>query len=169
MRRRTLLSAATAAAATAISGCAAQRPEPIGPSGEAHARPLDEPFMQGGMTAETDRYVYARLYHPDDSLQSVEGEWGDWLSDAVDGLESGQFGLLTNLRTAAAAPAYLWPTEATFADGSLRITLGREEFADAGIETAEAVGVAFAIYGFEGDPPQSADIVLPSGATLSLG
>jgi hypothetical protein len=170
MQRRALLSTVAATATAALAGCTGQqRPRSLA-SGTAKARPIDEPFMRHGMTADSDQYVYARLYHEGDGVATVDGDRGDWLSRAVDDLGEQQLGILTNLRTGAGAPAYLWPDGTKSADGRLHVGLSREELGDsAAVEGEEAVGVAFAVYDFEGDPPQGLDVVLPSGATMSLG
>lgn len=173
MRRRTFL--ACLAGGTALSaGCNASlfganaSREVYNPSGHAAIRPLDEPYVRQGLTSDSEQYLYARLFRPGDSPPVTETQDAAEFSDAVDDLSGDQFAVLTNLRTAAAAPAYLWPTGTDWSDGRLRIELERRAKTpvDAG---AEAVGVALTVFDVDGEPPAGADIVFPSGAISAVG
>lgn len=130
MRRRTFL--ACLAGGTALSaGCNASlfganaSREVYNPSGHAAIRPLDEPYVRQGLTSDSEQYLYARLFRPGDSPPVTETQDAAEFSDAVDDLSGDRFAVLTNLRTAAAAPAYLWPTGTDWSDGRLRIELER--------------------------------------------
>jgi hypothetical protein len=175
MHRRALLAGLGAAAG--LAGCSAdlnggptssELRDVYNPTGRASARPIDDPLIRGGITASSEQYLYARMFHPGDSL-AVTGESASWLSEGVDELSEGQFALLTCLRTAATAPAHWWPKRTEYADGRFRIGLERQSFVSAETDAAEAVGVALTTFEYDGERPDSADVVYPSGATVRVG
>ena len=188
MRRRALL--ASLAGAAALSGCGAG-PATTGdgtvdsedraateasgptvrdvfnPTGRAVARPLGDPLVRGGLTSDTDQYLHARLFRPGDSVAVTDD--GSWLAESVDALTDGEFALLTNLRTAAAAPAYWWPERTGYDAGTLRIEVARQSSVSVDAAGAEAVGVALTTFEYDGRAPEGADVVFPSGATIRVG
>jgi hypothetical protein len=137
------------------------------PTGRAVARPLDRPLVRSGLTAETDQYLFARLFRPGDSV-AVAREEGSWLADSVASLSTGEFALLTNLRTATAAPAYWWPKSAEYEGSALRIELERQTSVSVETDEAEAVGVALTVFEYDGEEPGDVAVVLPSGASIRL-
>src|SRR6056297_1252501 len=115
MNRRALLTM-TLGGTTALAGCntslSFREPrDAFNQTGRAMIRRLDRPFIQHGMDSSSDQYFYARLFTPGDSLPVTDEPDAQWYSDAVGELATDQFALLTNLRTAASAPAYFWPTD----------------------------------------------------------
>lgn len=173
MERRALL--ATLASGTAvIAGCSADenqsptRREVFNPTGQATIRPLDEPLIRQGLTADSNQYLYARLFEPGDSLPVTDRPDTSALAEAVDDLTDQQFAVLTSLRTAGAAPAHFWPAATEWTDGRLRIELERQTISTEP-ETAEVVGVALTVFDVTGEVPSGADIVFPSGATMTVG
>lgn len=195
MRRRALLAGLTSlAGSVALSGCGAAPTDDgsesdgstaadrrtsddagdspavrdvYNPTGRAVARPLDRPLVRAGLTAETDQYLHARLFRPGDSI-AVAREAGSWLADSVTALSSGQFALLTNLRTAAAAPAYWWPKSTGYEGGTLRIELERQTSVSVDADAAEAVGVALTVFEYDGEEPGDVDVRFPSGASIRV-
>lgn len=175
MQRRALL-AGVAGSATLLAGCNADAlssrtpPDVYNPTGQATVRPLEEPFLRHGLTAETERYLHARLFHPGDSLAVTDDPDAADFAEAVEDLAENEFAILTNVRVAGAAPAYLWPTPTgtRWRDGRLVIDLERQSL-DADTDADEVVGIAITIFEVDGDLPDGADLVLPGGATLSVG
>lgn len=137
------------------------------PTGRAVARPLGRPLVRSGLAAETDQYLFARLFRPGDSV-AVAREEGAWLADAVASLSEEQFSLLTNLRTAAAAPAYWWPKSTEYEAGTLRIELERQTSVSVETDEPEAVGVALTAFEYDGEGPGDVTVVFPSGASIRV-
>lgn len=171
MQRRALLTS-MAGGMVLVSGCTSAFTEPTSkevynPTGQAKMRPIDEPIIQHGITSESEQYLYARLFVPGDSLAVTDAPGALDFSKAIDELTENQFAILTNLRTAAAAPAYFWPAGTHLKDGQLRIEMERQPKSplDTGVE---AVGVALTFFDIDGEPPDGANIVFPSGATFAV-
>lgn len=187
MRRRALLTSLVGSTAL-LSGCSADVPtgnsedtpstdpstssprEVFNPTGRATIRPLDEPLIQHGLTADSEQYLYGRLFSPGDTVPVTDRADTTWLAERVDELSSDQFAVLTNLRTAGAAPAHFWPTPtgATWDDEGLQIQLERQTISTTA-ETNEAVGVALTVYQYTGEQLSDVSLVFPSGATLPIG
>lgn len=175
MQRRALL-AGVAGSTALLAGCnvnaLSSRPTPdvYNPTGQATVRPLEEPFVRHGFTADAEQYLYARLYHPGDSLAVTDDPDAADFAEAVEDLAENEFAILTNLRVAGAAPAYLWPTPTgtRWRDGRLVIDLERQSL-DADTDADEVVGIAITSFEVDGELPDGADLVLPSGAILSVG
>jgi hypothetical protein len=186
MRRRALLSSLIGSTVF-LSGCFADAPtgdsgetpspdssaspgEVFNPTGQATIRPLDEPLIQHGLTAESEQYLYGRLFSPGDTVPVTENGDATWLAERVEELSSDQFAVLTNLRTAGAVPAHFWPTPtgATWSDDGLQIQLERQTISTT-TGTDEAVGVALTVYQYTGKQPTDVSLIVPSGATLSIG
>jgi hypothetical protein len=174
MHRRALL--VSLGAVAGLSGCSSDPtggPEPAelrdvyNPTGRAVARPIDDPLMRGGLTSSSEQYLCARMFSPGDSV-AVTDESASWLSEAVESLSDGEFALLTCLRTAAAAPAHWWPSETEFVEGGLRIVLERQPFVSAAVDAVEAVGVALTTFEYDGERPDAADVLFPSGAVVRV-
>lgn len=138
------------------------------PTGRATIRPLDTPLISHGIDSNSDRYLYARMFHPGDSLSVTDEPDAEWYSEAVSSLATGQFAILTNLRTAASAPAHFWPIETGWQDGQLQIKLERET-KSLTESCKEVVGVALTIFNVDGEPPEGAEVIVPGGATISVG
>ena len=138
------------------------------PTGMATIRPLDEPILQHGMSTGTEQYLYAGMFHPGDTLAVTDSPDADRFSEAIDDLSEGEFALFTNLRTAASAPAYFWPTSSDWENGRLKIKLERRTSSYDG-SGEEVVGMALTIFDHRGDRPTGADVIFPSGATIPIG
>jgi len=169
MQRRALLGA-VAAGISLLAGCGDSRPPRVTlESGFGATRPIDEPVIRNGMTAESGQYEWVRLLHAGDTIPTVDTPEGDQLSGAIDDIEDEQFGLLTNLRTAGDAPAFYWPDRTEIEDGRLRIELVRDPL-DTTVDADEAVGYAFARFRMvDGSVPEGGTVVYPSGATARVG
>lgn len=173
MRRRALL-AGIAGSTALLAGCNANAnssrstPDVFNPSGPATARPLEAPYVRHGLTADAEQYLYARLFHPGDSLPVTDDPDASDFAEAVDDLAETEFAVLTNVRVAGAAPAFFWPTATKWRDGRLRIVLERRSL-DAAVDVDEVVGVALTTFEVDGEVPDGATLVLPSGATISVG
>lgn len=172
MQRRTLLTS-LAGGAVVLAGCSTTAfsttmGDVYNPRGMATIRPLDEPILQHGMSMDSDQYLYARVFHPGDTLPVADNPDASQYSEAIQDLSEDEFALFTNLRTAAAVPAYFWPTTAQWEDGRLTITLERQSSSYDGAGE-EAVGVALTRFEYDGDRPAAADVIFPGGATRSVG
>lgn len=172
MQRRALLTSIVGGT-VALTGCSStafstETGDVYNPTGMATIRPLDEPIMQQGMSTNSDQYLYARMLHSGDELIVTDNPDATQYSEAIDDLSEDEFALFTNLRTAAAVPAYFWPTNAEWEDGRLKIELERQTSSYDGTGE-EAVGVALTRFNFEGDRPTGADVIIPGGVTLSVG
>lgn len=173
MQRRAML-AGLAGGTALVAGCSTSlftgptAPSVYNPTGHAAVRPLEEPYLQPGLTTDSEQYLFARLYQTGDSPPVAQMPDATEFADVVATMADDQFALLTNLRTAAGVPAYLWPTETRWIDDRLQIDLTREAKAplDSGVE---AVGVALTVFEVDGEPPAGARIVFPSGATMAVG
>lgn len=120
------------------------------------------------MSTDSDQYLYARMFHPGDTLSVIDNPDAAQYSEAIEDLTEDEFALFTNLRTAASVPAYFWPTIAEWEDGRLEIEMERQtsSYEGAGEET---VGVALTKFEYQGDRPNGADVIFPGGATFSVG
>jgi hypothetical protein len=191
MRRRALLTSLVGSTAL-LSGCIADAPtgnsedthsedsgtsstssslrEVFNPTGQATIRPLDEPLIQRGLTAESEQYLYGGLFYPGDAVPVTDSADATWLAETVDELSSDQLAVLTNLRTAGASPAHFWPspTGAAWGDEGVQIHFERQTITST-VETDEAVGVALTVYQYTGEQPTDVSLIFPSGATLSIG
>lgn len=172
MQRRALLTS-LAGGTVALTGCSStafstETGEVYNQSGMATIRPLDEPILQHGMSTDTDQYLYARVFHPGDTLPVTDNPDAAQYAEAVEDLSEDEFALFTNLRTAAAVPAHFWPTSAEWEDGRLGIELERRSSSYDGAGQ-EAVGVALTRFEYRGDRPAGADVRFPGGATFSVG
>lgn len=169
MQRRALLGA-VAGSISLLAGCGGSGPPRVTlESGFGATRPIDEPVIQHGMTAESGQYEWVRLLQAGDTIPTVDSPEGKQLSGAIDDIEDGQFGLLTNLRTAGAAPAFYWPDQTEIEDGRLRIELARNSL-DTTVDAEEAIGYAFARFSVvNSDVPDGGTVVYPSGATTTVG
>jgi len=169
MQRRALLGT-VAGSISVLAGCGGSRPPRVTlESGFGATRPIDEPVIRNGLTAESDQYEWLRLLHAGDTIPTVDSPEGKQLSGAIDDIETGEFGLLTNLRTAGDAPAFYWPDRTEIEEGRLRIELARDSL-DTTVDADEAVGYAFARFDVEdGAVPEGGTVTLPSGATTTVG
>lgn len=139
------------------------------PTGRATIRPIDEPLIQHGLTAESEQYLHGGLFYPGDSVPVTDSRDATWLAETVAALSSDQFAVLTNLRTGGATPAHFWPTAtgATWGDGGLHIQLERQTITT-NVESDEAVGVALTVYEYRGKRPTDVRLAFPSGTSLSI-
>ena len=172
MQRRMFLSGLVGGS-IALSGCTSNpfsdgTPRIYNPTGMATIRSLDEPIIQHGLTADSEQYLYAEMFHSGDTLSVTDQPDAEQYSEAIDGISGDEFAILTNLRTTSVRPAYFWPANTEWRDGRLKIILERQTGSYDGTAD-EVVGVALTIFNFEGESPAGADIVFPSGATLSVG
>jgi hypothetical protein len=191
MRRRALITSLVGSTAL-LSGCIADAPtgnsedtpsedsgtsststsfrEVFNPTGQATIRALDDPLIQHGLTAESEQYLHGQLFYSGDAVPVTDSADATWIAETVDDLSSDQLAVLTNLRTAGAAPAHLWPTAtgATWSDGGLHVQLERQTITTT-VDRDEAVGVALTVYQYTGKRPTDVSLVFPSGATLSIG
>lgn len=169
MQRRALLGT-VAGTLSLLAGCGGSGPPQVSiTSGFAAARPIDEPVVRHGLTADADQYEWVRLLQAGDTLPTTDSPEGDQLSSAIADIESGQFGLLTNLRTAADVPAYYWPDDTQIADSRLQSRLTRESLGTT-IDATEAVGYAFARFDVvNSGAPNGGTVSFPSGATTAVG
>lgn len=173
MHRRAVL-AGLASGTGVVAGCTGRLfrantpPDVSNPSGQAVIRPLDTPYIRAGISSEAEHYFDAWLFRAGDFFPATDAAAAGDFADTVAALSTAQFAVLTNLRTAAAAPAYLWPTETTWRGGRLQLTLTRQPRGP--IEApAEAVGVTITVFDVDGEPPGGAELILPSGATFTVG
>lgn len=172
IQRRTFLSG-LAGGTVMLAGCAS---DPFStnsttvsnPTGMATVRPLDEPIIQHGLTTGSGQYLYARMFQPGDTPSVTDQPNAEQYAEAVDDISEGEFAIFTNIRTAAAVPAYFWPAETEWRSGRLKITLERQTGSYDGAGD-EVVGVALTRFHYEGDMPTDADIIFPSGAIISVG
>lgn len=167
MRRRTLL-ASIAGGAGIFAGCltdstTADPSDVYNPTGQAVIRPLEEPYIQHGLSEDSEQYLQGRLFQSADSLAITEREGASDFSEAIDELSDDQFAILTALRTSASAPAYFWPGETRWSNNVLRIELHRQrkDPIEAG---GEVVGLAITTFDYEGAFPDTVELELPSGA-----
>ncbi|MFC7044381.1 hypothetical protein ACFQH6_02225 [Halobacteriaceae archaeon GCM10025711] len=172
MQRRALLSSLVGGTVM-VSGCASNpfstsSTEVYNPTGMATIRPIDTPIIQHGLTTDSEQYLYARMFQPGETLAVTDQPDAENYAEAIDELSGGEFAVFTNIRTAAAAPAYFWPADTEWRDGRLEITLERQTASYDGTGD-EVVGVALTRFNYEGDTPPGADILFPSGATISVG
>jgi hypothetical protein len=169
MQRRALLGT-VAGSISLFAGCGGSEPPQVTlESGFGATRPIDEPVIRHGLTADAEQYEWVRLLHADDTVPTTDTPQGRQLSRAVDDIGDGQFGLLTNLRAAGDAPAFYWPDRTEIVDGRLRIELVRESL-DTTVDAAEAVGYAFARFRvLNGPVPEGGTVTFPSGATTTVG
>lgn len=171
MRRRSYLS--LAGTALVVPGCVTLGTDGLArsrlptPSGHARIRPLDEPYLQHGLTGELEQYVDARLFHSGESFPSTDAKGAAGFAERIDDLADDEFALFTTHRTASTAPAYLWPTATDWRDDRLRIDLGRQSKDPVEFD-GEAAGVAVAVFDSRGTLPEELAVVLSSGAVLSL-
>ena len=138
--------------------------------GRSTVRPLADPLVRGGPSSEDAPYVYARPYAPGDTLAVTGAEGAEGYADSVADLTDGQFALLTHLRVAGAAPAYLFPERSgqpAPEDGQLTLSLRRETVGDP-LDSDEAVGTSLAVFEYDGGPPERVAAELPGGATFEL-
>jgi hypothetical protein len=138
--------------------------------GRSTVRPLGDPLVRGGPSTDEAPYVYARTYAPGDTLAVTDAERAEGYADSVADLTDGQFALLTHLRVAGTAPAYLFPERSGSPDpdeGRLELSLWRETVGDP-LDSDEAVGVSLAVFEYEGGAPESVVAELPGGATFEL-
>jgi len=115
-------------------------------------------------------YVFARTYAPGDTLAVTDAEAAEGWADSVADLSDQQFALLTSLRVAGAAPAYLFPERSGPPDPEgdrLTLSLHRETVGDP-LDSDEAVGVSLAVFEYEGGAPGSVVVALPGGAAFEL-
>lgn len=173
MNRRSLLGVLASGSTLITAGCLTGTStsdtsgKAYNPRGQAVVRPLDEPYIQHGLTEDSEQYLYGRLFQSTESLAVTGREEAADFSDAVDDLAEDQFAILTTLRTAAAAPAYFWPTETDWNDELLRIDFQRQTLDP--VDTGnEAVGVALTTFDYEGSLPDTVELTLPSGALLTV-
>ncbi len=85
-------------------------------------------------------------------------------------LGESQFALLTFLRVAGAAPAFLSPDlgdSPPFEDGRLTVSLVRDTVGDP-LDSDEAIGTSLAVFEYEGRAPDTVVVDLPGGATFEL-
>lgn len=172
MQRRALLSSIAGSTAV-VAGCAApsnstDTAEVYNPTGMATIRPLDEPIMQHGLKTGSGQYLYGRLFQPEETLPVTQQPDAERYSQAVEDVSEGEFAVFTNLRAAAGAPAYVWPADTEWSDGRLEITLERQTLSYDGTGD-EVVGVALTTFQYDGTTPTGADLIFPSGATISVG
>ena len=169
MQRRALLGA-VAGSIGLLAGCGGSGPPRVTlESGFGATRPIDDPVVQNGMTAASEQYEWIRLFHAGDTIPTADSPAGTQLAGAIDEIEDGQFGLLTNLRTAGDVPAFYWPAEPEIAAGRLRTDLVREPL-DTTVDAGEAVGYAFARFRVvNGEVPDGGTVTFPSGATATVG
>lgn len=172
MQRRALLSS-LAGGTVLLAGCAdsSSSSDPVevyNPTGTATVRSFDEPIMQHGLTTGSGQYLYARVFHPGETLPVTDHPDADRFAEGVAELSTDEFAVFTNLRTTPAAPAYFWPADAEWGDERVEITLEREAGSYDG-SGDEAVGVALTSYDYDGETPTDVDIIFPSGATISVG
>ena len=138
--------------------------------GRSTVRPLADPLVRGGPSTPDAPYVFARTYAPGDTLAVTDAEGAEGYADSVADLSEGQFALLTHLRVAGAAPAYLFPdpTGTTpVEDGRLTIPLVRDTVGDP-LDSDEAIGTSLAVFEYDGGPPETVVAELPGGATFEL-
>jgi len=172
MQRRSLLTSLVGGT-VALTGCSStafstKMGDVYNPTGMATIRPLAEPIQQHGMSTDSDQYLYARMFHPGDTLAVTDNLDAAQYSEAIEDLAEEEFALFTNLRTAATVPAYFWPTNAEWEDGRLEIELERQTSSYDGTGE-EAVGVALTKFEYQGDRPDGAVVIFPGGATFSVG
>lgn len=108
------------------------------------------------------------MFQPGDTLSVTDQKDAERYSEAIDTVSEDEFAILTNLRTAAAEPAYFWPADTEWRDKSLNIILERQT-GSYDSTADEVVGVALTTFSFEGESPTGADIVFPSGTKISVG
>ena len=169
MQRRAILGA-VAGSTSLLAGCGGSGPTRATlESGFGATRPIDDPVIQHGLTAEAEQYEWVRLLHADDNVPTTDTPEGRQLSGAIDDIGQGEFGLLTNLRTAGDAPAFYWPDRTDIVEGRLDSELAREPL-DTTVDADEAVGYAFARFRvLNGPVPEGGTVTFPSGATTTVG
>lgn len=113
--------------------------------------------------------MFAWTYAPGDTLAVTDADDAEGWADSVADLSDRQFALLTYLRVAGSAPAYLFPERESRGseDGHLELSLRRETIGDL-VDSDEAVGVSLAVFEYEGGSPETVAVELPGGAMFEL-